>query len=81
MLFSAWGTEKKNAGLSFVRGVSRDVARAPQVWYLPFEVLILDCQTCFKNFSSWNCLTSEFCFPKRYIFRKRKRTVVMDAHP
>ena len=31
-----------------------------------FEVLLINCQTCFKNFSSFNSLTSNFVFRKIY---------------
>ena len=46
-----------------------------------FEVLKFICQTCFKDFFDFNSLVLNFCFPKRYIFCRQKRTAVMDAHP
>ena len=44
-----------------------------------FQVLIINCQTYIINFFSFNSLTSNFCFPKKYIFRRQKRMFVMDA--
>ena len=46
------------------------------------EVLIINFgtnnQTCFKDLFSFNCLTSNFCFLKYFIFYRRKRMAVMD---
>ena len=46
-----------------------------------FEVLIINCQTCFIIFYSLNYLPSNFCFPKKSILRRQKRTAVIDACP
>ena len=46
-----------------------------------FEVLIINCQTCFKDLFSFTCLISNFSFPKRYIICRQKRKAVMDACP
>ena len=46
-----------------------------------FEELKINCQRRFKHFFNFNCLTSNFCFPKRYIFRRQRNTRVMDASP
>ena len=46
-----------------------------------FEVLIINCQTYFIIFYSFNHLSSNFCFPKKSILRRQKRTAVIDACP
>ena len=43
-----------------------------------FELLIINCQTYFKVFSSFNCLALNFC-PKRDTFCRQKRGPVTDA--
>ena len=48
---------------------------------IAFEFLIINCQTYFINFFSFNCLTSNFCFSKKYIFQRQRRTTVMGACP
>ena len=40
---------------------------------------MINCQTCFTDYFSFNCLKSNFCFRKRYTFRRQTRTAVMDA--
>ena len=37
-----------------------------------FEVLIINCETYFMIFFSFNCLTSNFCFLKKDIFPRQK---------
>ena len=37
-----------------------------------FEVLIINCQTCFKDFFSFNCLTPNYCFSKRSLTDRRE---------
>ena len=48
---------------------------------LASEVLTINCQTCFKEFFSFNYLMSNFSFWKRYIFRRQKITAVKTVRP
>ena len=44
-----------------------------------FDVLIINFQTCFKDFFNFNCLMLNFCFPKRCIFcRQRTRVLIFS---
>ena len=47
---------------------------------IAFEVPIINCQTCFKDFQL-KLLDVKFCFPKRYISHRQKRAAIMDACP
>ena len=53
--------------------------RSEGISNVAFEVLIINCQIDFINFFIFNCLTSNFCFPKNHIFRKQKRMTFSDV--
>ena len=55
--------------------------RSDDTSIVAFEVLVNNYQACFKDFFSFNCLTSNFCFPQRYIRRRQKRANVTYVRP
>ena len=45
------------------------------------EVLIIKSEKDFINLFIFNCLTSNFCFPKNIFFASRRKRLFMDARP
>ena len=44
-----------------------------------FDFLIISCQTYFNNLLRFNYYTSNFRFPKKYIFCKQQKAIVMGS--